>query len=61
MGGARGAYCCVAADMVFARFCGGEGPVIVWVRPGGGPPKMLEKAASRCALLVEPTLGGLRA
>jgi hypothetical protein len=61
MGGARCAYCCVAADMVLARSCGGGGPVIVWVRPDGGPPKMLEKAASRWALLVLLTPGGPRA
>lgn len=53
MGGARGMYPDTEPDMVLARSCGiwgGGTPIMVWLLPeGGGPPKMLEKAASRWA------------
>jgi len=55
MGGALGMYPDTDPDMVLALSCGiwgGGAPIIVCDRPdavGGGPPKMLEKAASRWA------------
>lgn len=56
-------YWVVAPDMVLERSWGiiGGGPIMVWLRPpGGAPPKMLEKAASRCALEEGPILGAGR-
>ena len=51
IGGPRRAKSCAVAVLMVAARSGGicdVALVIVWLRPaGGGPPKMLEKAASR--------------